>query len=125
MAHIFGETQLRVEYSEVTESAGKMLSKLKGLVVTTNVNINITVTVLLVVVCKILALFSAWSNKNLGDKIKHLVNLVGDMNMKEYCIDRLTLIWQAELSSKKLLIEHAVDSGGVVTFQPLEVFRMT
>jgi len=104
MAHIFGETQLRVEYSEVTESAGKMLSKLKGLVVTTNVNINITVTVLLVVVCKILALFSAWSNKNLGDKIKHLVNLVGDMNMKEYCIDRLTLIWQAELSSLLLLL---------------------
>jgi len=38
-----------------------MLSKLKGLVVTTNININIniTVAVLLVVVCKILALFSA------------------------------------------------------------------
>lgn len=61
MSLIFGETNLRVEYSEVTESAGKMLSKLKGLVVTTNININIniTVAVLLVVVCKILALFSA------------------------------------------------------------------
>jgi len=74
---------LSVEYSEVTETADKMLSSLNRLVV----NATIIITVLLVVVCIILAIFSAWFNKNLGEKIKHLADFVGEMKTKDYSID--------------------------------------